>query len=222
VLPHPDWPTLPYFETIQAASEQEAKVVSHGRGRSEYAHVAIRVEPLPRGAGMRFENRAGAAIPDSYISSIQAAISESTRKGPILGEEVTDLLVAVTNGNYHQDDSTQNAFNAAGRQAFQKALRLSAPVLLEPIMRIQLTLDEEFVGELSNEIVRCRGETTGMDSNAGLCELDFWLPLAESARLTRFASGLSFGKAKISMQFLRYEKAPSPEPPDAMTVADHT
>src|SRR5437868_6923212 len=152
VLPHSDWPTLPYLETIQRTSEQEAKVATHARGRSEYAHVAIRIEPSPIGTGVKFENRAGASIPDRFVSSIQSGVTESLRKGPIMGAEITDIVVTLTNGSYHEQDSNERAFQSASRNALEKAVLRSMPVLLEPIMRVQVTVSEEFVGELSNEI----------------------------------------------------------------------
>jgi elongation factor G len=222
VLPHPDWPNLPYLETIQWPSEQEYKFLEHGRGRSEYAHALIRIEPLPIGTGTRFENRAAAALPEQFIPAIRSGIAEALFKGPIVGAEITDVSIILVSGSYHQTDSSDRAFQTAARNAFTKAFQRSVPVLLEPIMRVHLTVSETSVGELSNEISRRRGEVKGMDSKTGSFTVEAWLPLAETVAITRFVDGLSFGQAKISAQFLRYEKAPSQHPPDQMTVPEYT
>jgi elongation factor G len=210
------------METIQRSSEQEGKIVNHGRGVSEYAHVVIRVEPLPIGSGTRFENLAGNALLHRFLPAVRAGLSESQLKGPLLGAEVTDISVALTGGSYHETDSTDSAFSKAARNAFERAISLSEPVLLEPVMRVHVLVSDDFVGELSNEIIRRRGEVKGMDTASGNSVVEAWLPLSEAASLTRMPSGISFGKAKISMEFLRYEKAPSPEPPDAIAVGDYT
>jgi elongation factor G len=222
VLPHSDWPELPYLETIQEPAQAEAKYVRTSRGPHEYAHVVLGLEPQPRGAGAKFESIAGAAVPERYVPAIRSAVAEAQLKGPLLGAEMTDFLALLTNGSYHESDSNAHAFSIATKQAFEKASKLANPVLLEPVMTSLLALPEEFVGAIIEELTKRRGEIKGMEAKKSVCEVQASLPLSETAAVTRFLSAITFGRGKISLEFSHYEKSPRQMPPGALAVADYT
>lgn len=204
-------PQVAYRETIRAASgEQEAKYIKQSGGKGQYGHVVIKLEPLDIGGGYEFlDEIKGGVIPREFIPSVQKGVVDSLQAGVLAGYPVVDVRVRLVFGSYHEVDSSQIAFELAGSMAFKEAMRKSNPVLLEPMMDVEVETPEEYMGDVMGDLSSRRGIVHGMEDDAlGGKKIRVEVPLAEMFGYATTLRSLSQGRATYSMEFKRYAEAP--------------
>jgi elongation factor G len=169
-----------YRETIRGKAESDKKFAKQTGGHGQYAHVKIRIEPLPPGSGFEFENAiSGGKIPNEYIKPIEAGMIEALARGVLAGYPMSDLKVTLYDGSYHEVDSSEMAFKIAGSMAFQDAAKKAEPVLLEPIMRVEVMAPEEFLGSVIDDLHSRRGQLDGVEPRGTTRIIRASVPLAE-------------------------------------------
>ena len=203
-------PQVSYREAISGHSRGvEGKFIRQTGGRGQYGHVVIDVEPLPRGEGFEFVNKVtGNAIPKDYIPAVEQGVQGAMEFGVLAGYPVVDVKVTLKGGSYHEVDSSELAFKAAGSAAFQEALRKADPILLEPIMQVQISVAEEYLGDIIADINSRRGKVEGMETRGRQQVVDATIPLAETFGYATDIRSLSQGRATHHMQFSRYHEVP--------------
>ncbi len=202
-------PQVSYRESITQASEADTKYARQSGGRGQYGHVKIRVEPAGEGEGFIFNNEiVGGAIPKEYIGSVQAGIEEALQTGVLGGYEVLDVIVSLYDGSYHEVDSSEMAFKIAGSMAIKEALRKGNPQLLEPTMKVEVTVPEEYMGDVIGDINSRRGQVEGMELIAGAQVIRAYVPLAEMFGYATSLRSNTQGRATYSMQFDHYVPVP--------------
>ncbi|MEX0934208.1 MAG: elongation factor G, partial [Candidatus Saccharimonadales bacterium] len=203
-------PQVAYREAItKAAINVEAKFIRQTGGRGQYGHVIIDVEPRERGEGFAFENAiVGGSIPKEYIKPVEEGIKEALVSGIIAGYPVVDVGVKLHDGSYHDVDSSEVAFKIAGSMAIQDAVKRAGPVLLEPVMRVEVITPEEFMGDVMGDINSRRGRIEKMEDRAKSKIIDAFVPLAEMFGYTTDIRSMTQGRAVSSMELARYEEVP--------------
>ena len=202
-------PQVSYREGIKKAAEGEAKYARQSGGRGQYGHAKIRIEPNKPGEGFVFENAiVGGAIPKEFIGPTQQGIEEALQSGIIGGYEVLDVKVTLYDGSYHEVDSSEMAFKIAGSMAVRDALAKADPVLLEPMMKVEVTTPEEYMGDVIGDINSRRGRMEGMELVAGAQIVTAYVPLAEMFGYATSLRSNTQGRANYSMQFDHYEEVP--------------
>ncbi len=205
-------PRVSYRETITRSVEKvNYKYARQTGGRGQYGHVVIRMEPLDRGNGVVFENKiVGGSIPTEYIPAIEKGVKESAESGVLAGYPVTDLKVTLIDGSYHEVDSNEMAFKMAASLAFKEGFQKGAPVLLEPIMKVEVIVPEEFLGDVLGQLSARRAEIQGMDMHAGNAQaVRATVPLAEMFGYATQLRSISTGRGVFSMEFDHYSPVPS-------------
>jgi len=203
-------PQVAYRETIRRSVEQEGKYVRQTGGRGQYGHVWLRVEPLPEGGGYAFENAVvGGVVPKEYIPAVDKGVQEQLQNGILAGYPVVDVKVTLFDGSYHDVDSSEMAFKIAGSMCFKEGCRKASPVLLEPIMGVEVETPEDYMGDVVGDLNRRRGVILGMDDNAGVKVLKAEVPLAEMFGYSTSLRSQSQGRATYSMEFKKYQEAPA-------------
>ncbi len=203
-------PQVSYREGIKRAAEGEAKYARQSGGRGQYGHAKIRIEPLEKGSGFVFENAiVGGAIPKEFIGPTQQGIEEALQSGVVGGYEVLDLKVTLYDGSYHEVDSSEMAFKIAGSMATRDALAKADPVLLEPMMKVEITTPEEYMGDVIGDINSRRGRMEGMELVAGAQVITSYVPLGEMFGYATSLRSNTQGRATHSMQFDHYEEVPA-------------
>ena len=203
-------PQVSYREGIRKAAEGEAKYARQSGGRGQYGHAKIRIEPLEPGEGFVFENAiVGGAIPKEFIGPTQQGIEEALQSGIVGGYEVLDVKVTLYDGSYHEVDSSEMAFKIAGSMAVRDALAKADPVLLEPMMKVEVTTPEEYMGDVIADINSRRGRMEGMELVAGAQIVTAYVPLAEMFGYATSLRSNTQGRANYSMQFDHYEEVPA-------------
>ena len=203
-------PQVSYREGIKKAAEGEAKYARQSGGRGQYGHAKIRIEPNEPGAGFVFENAiVGGAIPKEFIGPTQQGIEEALQSGIIGGYEVLDVKVTLYDGSYHEVDSSEMAFKIAGSMAVRDALAKADPVLLEPMMKVEVTTPEEYMGDVIGDINSRRGRMEGMELVAGAQIVTAYVPLAEMFGYATSLRSNTQGRANYSMLFDHYEEVPA-------------
>ena len=203
-------PQVSYREGIKKAAEGEAKYARQSGGRGQYGHAKIRIEPLEPGEGFVFENAiVGGAIPKEFIGPTQQGIEEALQSGIIGGYEVLDVKVTLYDGSYHEVDSSEMAFKIAGSMAVRDALAKADPVLLEPMMKVEVTTPEEYMGDVIGDINSRRGRMEGMELVAGAQIVTAYVPLAEMFGYATSLRSNTQGRANYSMLFDHYEEVPA-------------
>ena len=203
-------PQVSYREGIRKAAEGEAKYARQSGGRGQYGHAKIRIEPLEPGEGFVFENAiVGGAIPKEFIGPTQQGIEEALQSGIVGGYEVLDVKVTLYDGSYHEVDSSEMAFKIAGSMAVRDALAKADPVLLEPMMKVEVTTPEEYMGDVIGDINSRRGRMEGMELVAGAQIVTAYVPLAEMFGYATSLRSNTQGRANYSMQFDHYEEVPA-------------
>jgi elongation factor G len=203
-------PEVAYRETIRASVEQEGKYIRQTGGRGQYGHVWIRVEPQPAGKGYEFVNAiVGGVIPREYIPAVDKGIQEQVQNGVVAGYPVVDVKVTLFDGSYHDVDSSEVAFKIAGSQAFKEAVRRANPVLLEPVMKVEVVTPEDFMGSVIGDLNRRRGIIQGMEEAPGGRVVRAEVPLAEMFGYATDLRSMSEGRATYTMEFARYVEAPT-------------
>ena len=203
-------PQVSYREGIKKAAEGEAKYARQSGGRGQYGHAKIRIEPAEPGEGFVFENAiVGGAIPKEFIGPTQQGIEEALQSGIVGGYEVLDVKVTLYDGSYHEVDSSEMAFKIAGSMAVRDALAKADPVLLEPMMKVEVTTPEEYMGDVIGDINSRRGRMEGMELVAGAQIVTAYVPLAEMFGYATSLRSNTQGRATHSMQFDHYEEVPA-------------
>jgi elongation factor G len=202
-------PEVAYKETITRANRAEGRFVRQSGGRGQYGHVWLEVEPKERGAGFEFVDKTtGGVIPREFIGPVQAGVKEALENGPVASYPVIDVKVALVDGSYHEVDSSELSFRMAGSMGMHKALERGDPILLEPIMKIEVLTPEDFFGDILADINGRRGHVTGIDSRSGLQIVRALVPLAETFGYATELRSLSQGRASHNLEFDHYEEVP--------------
>jgi elongation factor G len=198
-------PQVAYRETITKDVSQETKFVRQTGGRGQYAHVVLELKPLEPGSGVVFENKiVGGVVPKEYIPAVEKGVKEAAATG-IMGYPMVDLEVALVYGSYHDVDSSERAFQIAGSMGFKEAAKKAKPVLLEPVMSLEVVAPEEFVGEVMGEVNARRGRVTGMESRGAAQIVQAQVPLASMFGYATVVRSATQGRATFTMQFDHYE-----------------
>ena len=203
-------PQVAYRETIRSSVEQEGKFVRQSGGRGQYGHVWLKLEPQETGAGYEFENAVvGGAVPREYISSVDKGVQEQMENGVVGGYPVVDVKVTLYDGSYHDVDSNEMAFKIAGSMAFRSGAMRARPVLLEPIMKVEVVTPEDYLGDVMGDLNRRRGITQGMDESPSGKVIRAEVPLAEMFGYATDLRSATQGRATYSMEFAKYNEAPA-------------
>jgi len=207
--------SIEYRETVTRSVEVEGKLIKQSGGRGQYGHVWIRMERAEVGKGVTFSNRiVQKVVPKVFIPAVEEGVREALRTGPIAGYPVTDIEVSLFDGSYHDIDSTEDAFKQAAIIASKTALAKSGPVLLEPIMLVEVTTPAEVVGNVVGDLTGRRGLITGMEDVASGMLVRVEVPLVEMLGYASELAKLTDGKGTSLFTFSHYAKAPSPQGPD--------
>ncbi len=203
-------PQVAYRETIRATVEQEGKFVRQSGGKGQYGHVWLRLEPKERGAGYEFVNEiVGGVVPKEYIPAVDKGIQEQLKSGVLAGYPVLDVKVSLFDGSYHDVDSSEIAFKIAGSMCFREGARKANPVLLEPIMKVEVVTPEENMGDVVGDINRRRGMIQGMEDTPSGKIIGCEVPLAEMFGYATDLRSATQGRATYSMQFEKYNEVPA-------------
>ena len=202
-------PQVAYRETLTQPAESESRYVKQTGGRGQYGHVKIRVVPAQPGHGFEFVNDiAGGAIPREFIKAVQDGIRDAMTTGVLAGYPIEDVSVSLYDGSYHDVDSSEMAFKRAGSMAFRDAARKAGAVLLEPVMRLEVVVPEEYMGEIITDLNSRRGRVRSMEARGGTQIVNARVPLAEMFEYATDLRSRTQGRATFSMHFARYEQVP--------------
>ena len=203
-------PQVAYRETIRKMVEQEGKFVRQSGGRGQYGHVFLRIEPQEAGAGYEFVNAiVGGVVPKEYIGAVDKGVREQMENGVIAGYPVVDAKVTLYDGSYHDVDSSEMAFKIAGSMGFKEGAKKASPVLLEPIMKVEVVTPEEYMGDVMGDLNRRRGLPQGMDDSPSGKIIRAEVPLAEMFGYATDLRSMSQGRATYSMEFEKYAEVPN-------------
>ncbi|HEV7924375.1 MAG TPA: elongation factor G, partial [Verrucomicrobiae bacterium] len=203
-------PQIAYRETVTGSAEGEGKYIKQSGGRGQYGHACITLAAQERGKGVEIVNKiVGGAIPKEYIPAIIDGIEEACKSGAYAGYQVIDVKIEIVDGSFHEVDSNEMAFKMAGIFALKDAFKKANPILLEPLMKVELTTPDEYQGDLMGDISRRRGKIIGMDSKAGQAILNAEVPLAEMFGYATAIRSLSKGRASYSMEPLTFVQVPA-------------
>lgn len=203
-------PQVAYRETIRKVVEQEGKFVRQSGGRGQYGHVWIRIEPKDPGTGYEFVNGiVGGSIPKEYIPAVDKGIKEQMENGVIAGYPVVDVKVTLFDGSYHDVDSSEMAFKIAGSMGFKAGALKASPVLLEPIMKVEVTTPEEYMGDVMGDLNRRRGILQGMEDIPAGKSIRAEVPLSEMFGYATDLRSITQGRANYTMEFAKYNEAPA-------------
>ncbi|HMD19763.1 MAG TPA: elongation factor G [Alloacidobacterium sp.] len=202
-------PKVPYRETIRGRAEAQGRHKKQTGGHGQYGDCKIRMEPLTRGAGFEFENDIfGGSIPRQYVPAVEKGIQESAARGFLAGYPVVDFKVTVFDGSYHDVDSNELSFKLAGRIAFRKCMEQAKPVLLEPVMRVEIEAPEEFAGALMGDLNQRRGRVQGMESNNSGTTIRAEVPMAEMLTYGLSLTAMTQGRGSFHMEMDHYDVVP--------------
>lgn len=203
-------PQVAYRETIRTSVEQEGKYIKQSGGRGQYGHVWIKLEPKDPGTGYEFVNAiVGGSIPKEYIPAVDKGIKEQLENGVIAGFPVVDVKVTLFDGSYHDVDSNEMAFKIAGSMAFKEGAKKAKPVLLEPIMKVEVTTPEENMGDVMGDLSKRRGVIQGMEDGPAGKMIHAEVPLGEMFGYATDLRSMTQGRATYSMEFSKYNEAPA-------------
>jgi elongation factor G len=202
-------PQVSYKETIKGESEAEGKYIRQSGGRGQYGHVRIKMRPLERGKGFEFINSIkGGAIPQEFIAPIEKGLEEAVDRGVIAGYKMVDVQVELYDGSFHEVDSSEAAFKIAASMAFKAAALRATPILLEPIMKVQVLTAPDFMGDVTGDINSKRGKIEAMNDRGNIKVIDAMVPLSEMFGYSTKLRSMSQGRASFSMEFDHYEEMP--------------
>ena len=203
-------PQIAYRETITKPADGEGKFIRQSGGRGQYGHACVQVQPNEKGKGIEIENKiVGGAIPKEYISAVVDGIEEAIKGGVYAGYQVIDVKVQIVDGTFHEVDSSELAFKMAGIFALKDAFKKAHPILLEPIMKVEVATPDEYQGDLLGDINRRRGHILNIEAKSGQTILNAQVPLAEMFGYATAIRSLSKGRASYSMEPLTFEQVPS-------------
>jgi elongation factor G len=205
-----DLPKIPYKETITTSTKAEYKHKKQTGGHGQYGHVLLELEPLPRGGGFEFvEKIFGGAIPQNYIPSVEKGVNEARQEGVLAGYPVVDVNVTLYDGSFHAVDSSDIAFKIAAAQALKKGLSQGQPVLVEPIMKLTITVPDSYTGDITSDLNTKRGRVLGMNPGNGVNVIEAQAPYAELLRYALNLRSLTQGRGTFAMEFDHYEEVPA-------------
>jgi len=203
-------PQVAYRETIRKSVESEGKFVRQSGGRGQYGHCWLRIEPQEPGTGYEFVNAiVGGVVPREYVPAIDKGVQEAMKNGVVAGYPVVDIKVTVFDGSYHDVDSNEMAFKVAASMGFKEGVAKASPVILEPIMAVEVETPEDYMGDVMGDLNRRRGIILGMDDVGGIKALKAEVPLAEMFQYSTTLRSMSQGRATYTMEFKKYQEAPS-------------
>ena len=210
VLANTGQPQVAYKETIRKTTTAEGKYIRQSGGRGQYGHCFLRVEPKGRGEGFEFKNEIrGTAIPSEFIPAVKKGVKEAMERGILAGYSLVDMLVVVYDGSYHEVDSSEIAFKIAGSIAFQEAAKQANPVLLEPIMKLEVTTPEEFMGDVIGDLSSKRAQIMGTEARGKVRVITTLVPLAEVPGYATALRSMTQGRATFYMEPSHYEETPA-------------
>ena len=202
-------PRVSYRETITKEAEAEGKYIRQSGGRGQYGHVFLRLKPLEQGAGFSFvDSIKGGSIPQEYIPAVEKGVKEALEKGVIAGYRVVDVEVDLYDGSFHEVDSSESAFKIAGSMAFQEGVKRAEPIILEPIMKVQVIVPEEFFGDVTGDVNSKRGRIESMEDRSKNKVINASIPLSEMFGYATKLRSMTQGRGSFTMEFFRYEQAP--------------
>ncbi|MDY0265000.1 MAG: elongation factor G, partial [Sulfurospirillum cavolei] len=195
--------------TIRQAVNQEYKYAKQSGGRGQYGHVYLKIEPQEAGAGYEFVNDIkGGSVPKEYIPAVDKGIKEALQSGVLAGYKVEDVKVTLYDGSYHEVDSSEMAFKLAASMGFKEGARKAKPVILEPIMKVEVETPEDFMGDVIGDLNRRRGQINSMDDRSGNKIVNAFCPLAEMFGYSTDLRSQTQGRASYSMEFDHYDEVP--------------
>ncbi len=202
-------PQVAYRETIKSSVEQEYKYAKQSGGRGQFGHVFLRLEPMEPGAGYEFVNAIkGGVVPREYIPAVDKGVQEAMQGGVLAGYPVEDVKVTLYDGSYHEVDSSEMAFKLAASMGFKEGAKKANPVILEPMMKVEVEVPEEFMGDVIGDLNRRRGQVEGMDERSGNKIINAFVPLSEMFGYSTDLRSATQGRATYSMEFDHYEEVP--------------
>ncbi|TAM74806.1 MAG: elongation factor G, partial [Chloroflexota bacterium] len=203
-------PQVSYRETIRRAAEGNGRFVRQTGGKGQYGHVVLRLEPQEKGAGYAFVDKiVGGSIPREYMRAVDTGIREALESGVYAGYPMVDVRATVYDGSYHEVDSSEMAFKIAASLAVKDAVERADPVVLEPVMRVEATMPEAFMGDVIGDINSRRGHIEGMDSHGGTQVVRAFVPLAQMFGYATDLRSMTQGRATYSMEFSHYAEVPA-------------
>ena len=203
-------PKVPYRETISASAEVQGKHKKQSGGRGQFGDVWIKVEPMPRGSGFEFVDKVvGGVVPRNYIPAVEKGVIEAMKSGPLTTSQLVDMRVTLYDGSHHSVDSSEMAFKIAGSIAFKKALESCKPILLEPIMHIEITVPDDCIGDVIGDLSSRRGKVNGVEPQANAQTIRAEVPMAEVLRYAPELRSMTSDRGMFSMEFDKYENVPS-------------
>jgi elongation factor G len=202
-------PKVPYRETLRTKSQAQGKYKKQTGGHGQYGDCWLEVAPLPRGNGYVFENRVvGGAIPRNFIPAVEKGVIEAMQEGPLSGFPVVDVQVAVYDGSYHVVDSSEMSFKIAGSMAFKKAIETAHPVLLEPVMTVEIDIPTDAVGAVMGDLSARRGRIVAVNAQDHAEQITALVPLAELLRYATALNAMTGGRGSYIMDFAQYDEVP--------------
>jgi len=203
-------PRVAYKETITTSAKAEGRFIRQSGGRGQYGHVCIEVEPLERGGGFKFVNKIkGGVLPKAFILAAEAGIKEAMETGGSAGYPVVDVQVTLYDGSYHEVDSSELAFKMAGSMSFKSGMNKAKPVVLEPVMKLEIVTPEKFLGDVIGDLSSRRGHVESIETSGEASTVICLVPLAETFGYTTALRSLTQGRATHSMEFSRYQELPA-------------
>jgi len=203
-------PQVAYRETIKKSVKQESKYIKQSGGRGQYGHVWLQVEPLEAGSGFEFENKiVGGVIPKDFIPAVQKGVEEAMEAGVLAGFPVVDVKVTLYDGSFHEVDSSEMAFKIAASIGFKDAMKKASPVILEPIMKVEVVVPEEYMGDVMGDLNSRRGKVEGMEARGNTQVIKSYVPLKEMFGYATNLRSLSQGRGTYTMLFDHYEEVPN-------------
>jgi len=203
-------PQVAYRETIRGSVESEGKFVRQSGGRGQYGHVWLRIEPNAEGKGYEFVNGiVGGSVPREYIPAVDKGVKEAVETGVIAGYPIVDVKVTLFDGSFHDVDSNEMAFKIAASMGFKEGFRNAKPVLLEPIMKVEVVTPEDYSGDVIGDLSRRRGQILGMDDGPSGKVITAEVPLSEMFGYATSVRSMSQGRATFTMEFSKYIEVPA-------------
>jgi len=203
-------PKVPYRETIRGTADVQGRHKKQTGGHGQFGDCRIKMEPLPRGANFEFVNDIfGGAIPKNYIPAVEKGVVEAAARGHLAGYPMVDFKVILYDGSYHDVDSSELSFKLAGRIAFRKAMETAKPTLLEPVMKVEITVPDEFAGAIMGDLNSRRGRIQGMDNKGGKTIVHAEVPMAEMLTYGADLTSMTQGRGSFNMEADHYDIVPA-------------
>jgi elongation factor G len=202
-------PMVAYRETVTRMARAEGKYIRQSGGKGQYGHVILEIEPLPPGGKIQFvDGIKGGTIPREYIPAVEKGVREAAERGILAGYPMMDIKVKLVDGSFHEVDSSEMAFKIAASIGYKEGAAKALPILLEPIMTVEVIVPEDFIGEVSGDLSSRRGKIAHMESRNGVQVIEAKVPLAEMFGYATQLRSYTQGRATYTMQFSHYERVP--------------